>query len=43
MTLPETHVAPENGGLEYDRFLLENPNFQGRTVSFGEYMIWPDC
>ena len=43
MTLPENHVAPENGGLEYDRFLLENPNFQGRTVSFWEYMIWPDC
>ena len=28
-TLPETNIAPENGWLEYDRFLLGNPIFRG--------------
>ena len=36
--------APENGWLEYDRFLLgQNADFQMRTVSFREcisYMIY---
>ena len=32
-TLPETNVlAPENGWLEYDRFLLENPIFRGELL-----------
>ena len=29
-------LAPENGWLEYDRFLLGWPIFTGRTVSFRE-------
>ena len=52
ITLPETNilVAPENGWLEYDRFLLGRmAYFQGRTVSLPEGimiicgldMIWP--
>ena len=28
-TLPETNMAPENGWLEYDRFLLGWPIFRG--------------
>ena len=36
-TLPETNIfAPENGWLEYDRFLFGMAYFQGRTVSFRE-------
>ena len=32
---PETNIAPENGWLEYDRFLLEWPIFRGKlAVSF---------
>ena len=27
-TLPETNMAPENGWLEYDRFLLGWPIFR---------------
>ena len=34
-TLPETNMAPENGWLEYDRFLLGWPIFRG-YVSFRE-------
>ena len=35
-TLPEINIAPENGWLEYDRFLFGMAYFQGRTVSFRE-------
>ena len=36
-TLPETNIlAPENGWLEYDRFLLGWPIFKGENVSFRE-------
>ena len=36
-TLPETNIAPENGWLEYDPFLLgAMAYFQGRAVSFRE-------
>ena len=34
-TLPETNMAPENGWLEYDRFILGWPIFRG-YVSFRE-------
>ena len=36
-TLPETNIAPENGWLEYDHFLL-GPSlfFRCETVSFGK-------
>ena len=35
-TLPETNIAPENGWLEYDRFLLGPGLFSGAfAVSFG--------
>ena len=37
-TLPETNMAPENGWLEYNRFLLGWPIFMGRTVSFREFI-----
>ena len=29
ITLPETNIAPENGWLEYDRFLLGPGLFSG--------------
>ena len=35
-TLPETNIAPENGWLEYDPFLLGWPIFRGENVSFRE-------
>ena len=35
VTLPETNMAPENGWLEDDPFLLGWPIFRG-YVSFGE-------
>ena len=35
-TLPQTNIDPENGWLEYDRFLLGPRFFQVRTVSFRE-------
>ena len=39
-TLPETNIAPKNGWLEYDPFLLgPSAYFQGRTVSFREGTI----
>ena len=31
-TLPETNIAPENGWLEYDRFLLGWPIFRGEVL-----------
>ena len=41
-TLPEINIAPENGWLEYDRFLFGMAYFQGRTVSFREglSLVW---
>ena len=37
VTLPETNIfAPENGWLEYDRFLLGRPIFRCENVSFRE-------
>ena len=39
-TLPETNLAPENGWLEYDPFLLEWSIFRGKLlVSGSEYHI----
>ena len=38
-TLPETNIVPENGWLEYDRFLLGWPSFRG-YVSFREDNIY---
>ena len=40
VTLPETNIAPKNGWLEYDRFLLEWPFFRCENVSFRECMAW---
>ena len=34
--LPETNIAPENGWLEYDCFLLRWPIFRCENVSFRE-------
>ena len=34
-TLPETNMAPENGWLEYDRFLLGWPIFRGELLVLG--------
>ena len=36
ITLPETNVAPENGWLEYDRFLFGMAYSQVQTVGFRE-------
>ena len=36
ITLPETNIAPENGWLEYYRFLLGRPIFRCENVSFRE-------
>ena len=36
ITLPETNMVPENGWLEYDRFLLGWSILQGQAVSFRE-------
>ena len=35
ITLPETNIAPENGWLEYDRFLLGWPIFRGELLVSG--------
>ncbi len=35
-SLKLTGIAPENGWLEYNRFLLGWPKNQGRAVSFRE-------
>ena len=32
ITIPETNIAPGNGSLEYDRFLLGFGLFQGRLL-----------
>ena len=34
-TLPKTNIAPENGWLEYDRFLLGWPTFRGELLVSG--------
>ena len=34
-TLPETYIAPENGWLEYDHFLLGWPIFRGKLLALG--------
>ena len=34
--LPETNIAPENGWLEYDSFLLGWPVFRGELLIFRE-------
>ncbi len=39
-TLPETNIAPENGWLEDNPFLLGWPFFQVRTVSSQLYSIF---
>ncbi len=31
-TFPETNIAPENGWMEYDRFLLGWPIFRGELL-----------
>ena len=36
ITLPETNIAPENGWLEYDRFLWGWPIFRG---TFGSNLL----
>ena len=36
LTLPETDMAPKYGWLEYKPFLLDQADFQVRTVSFRE-------
>ena len=38
-TLPETNIAPENGWLEYDRFLFGRPIFRC-YISFREGRFW---
>ena len=35
-TLPETNIAPENGGPLEKEIPIGNHHFQGRTVSFRE-------
>ena len=34
ITQPETNISPENGWLEYDRFLLGLPIFRGERLVF---------
>ena len=38
-TLPETNVAPENKPFQ-EESSLPSTNFQGRTVSFGEGIVY---
>ena len=40
ITLPETKIAPENGWLEYDRFLLGRGLLSGAfAVSLGSVVV----
>ena len=38
-TLPETNIAPENGWLEYDRFLLGWPIFRCELLVSGSVSL----
>ena len=38
VAIPETNIAPENGCLEYDRFLLGWPIFGGELLVSGSDM-----
>ena len=41
LPLPETNIAPKNGWLEYNPFLLERPIFRGKlAVSFREGVVF---
>ena len=39
LTLPETNIAPENGWLEYDPFLLGRPIFRGELFVSGRVFL----
>ena len=41
-TIPETNIAPENGWLEYDCFLLGWPIFSGELFVLGSAYDQPD-
>ena len=38
-TLPKTNIAPKNGWLEYDRFLLGWPIFRGELLVSGRVIV----